>query len=293
MNVPVFPAGNPQCITLQKTVSCGNDFLQLDISTLPEKWRSRLNEFVRAACDRHNGMGADGLVVRRFISPGTFGFQIHNRDGREAELSGNGMAGCAAVVFALEPGLDSVTLETAVGPRQITCNQRRLPLVDMTVEIGPADFTNQRQFPFLDARTDSHVINGIEFLPVSVGNPHAVCLVSGQISDKEMAQMGQRLQGCDRFPEGINVEVVRPADTPGQWHARFVERGVGVTRSSSTGCAAIFAALRKQRLTAAPIVVIPADGPGIRVSGDLDGILVENTTQIVYKGEYAPLNQKN
>lgn len=293
MNVPFFPAENPQGITLVKTVSCGNDFLQLDLSALPEKWRSRLDEFVRVACDRHNGMGADGLVIRRFISPGTFGFQIHNRDGHEAELSGNGMAGCAAVVFALEPGLDAVTLETAVGPRHIACNQRRFPLVDMTVEIGAANFTNQRQFPFLDVRTDTHVINGIEFFPVSVGNPHAVCLVSPQISEKDMVRMGQQLQGCDRFPEGINVEVVRPADTPGQWHARFVERGVGITRSSSTGCAAIFAALRKQRLAPAPIVVIPGDGPGIRVSGDLDGILVENTTQIVYKGEYALLSQKN
>jgi len=280
-------------IDLVKTVSRGNDFLQLDLKNLPEKWRLRLGEFARMTCDRHTGLGADGLVTRRFISPGTFAFKIFNRDGSEAELSGNGMAGCAAVVFVLEPGRKSITLETAVGTRHIACNRRRFPLVDMTVEIGPADFANQRQFPFLDKRAGGYTSNGIEFFPVSVGNPHAVCLTPPEISEKEMVELGQHLQNSTCFPEGINVEVVRPGNAPGHWHARFIERGVGITQSSSTGCAAVFAVLRKQRLTARTTVLFSASGPGIQVNGSLDGIMVENTTQIVYKGEYAPPSQNN
>ncbi|HDP95873.1 MAG TPA: diaminopimelate epimerase [Candidatus Aminicenantes bacterium] len=293
MNALFSLAGIPQRIDLIKTVSCGNDFLQLDLESLSEKRRSRLGQFAHAICDRHNGMGADGLVARCSISSGTFGFQVFNRDGREAELSGNGMAGCAAVVFALEPGLNSITLQTAVGPRRIACKQRRFPRVDMSVEIGPADFANYRQFPFLDKRAGGYASDGIDFFPVSVGNPHAVCLVPSGISEKEMVELGQHLQSSTRFPEGINVEVVRPGNTPGHWHARFIERGVGITQSSSTGCAAIFAVLHKQRLAAQKTVIFSAGASGIHVGGNLDGITVENTTQIVYKGEYAPLSQEN
>ncbi len=292
MTRPARTAVIPGHVGMIKTVSNGNDFLQLDEHALPGKWRSNPREFVRRACCPHDGMGADGLVLRRRVAPATYAFRVFNRDGGEAELSGNGMAGCAAVIFLFQTELDAVELRTAVGPRHITCAKKRFPFFDMTVEIGAADFANRRQFPFLDDRPGLYSHAGIDFMPVSVGNPHAVCVVARETSETEMMRTGQTLQICEIFPEGVNVEVVRPESEPGQWRGGFVERGVGVTRSSSTGCAAVFAALHRLGLAEKAIRVhtLAGAGSGIGVNGNLHVIRVENTTRIVYKVEYASID---
>lgn len=280
------PPLSPLRIPMVKTVSGGNDFLQLDHSDLPPVWRPGLGELVVRICDRNNGMGADGLVIRKRVSPGTYDFHIFNRDGREAELSGNGMAGCAAVLFTRHPGQKALTLLTAIGPRRVECRNREFPLVEMTVEIGPADFHNLRQFPFLETRRKSYTRDGIEFFPVSVGNPHAVCILPRSFPEKEMVPLGERLRNNPVFPEGINVEIVRPTEIENKWEARFVERGVGVTQSSSTGCAAVFAVLRQRRMVADWVELTTPGCAGIKINGTINAIKVENTTRIVYKGEY-------
>lgn len=273
-------------ISVIKTVSGGNDFLQLNHPDLPPEWRPGFQELVIRICNRNNGMGADGLVVRKRVSPRTFEFHVFNRDGREAELSGNGMAGCAAVLFTQYPGMQSLTLLTATGSRRVACRNRAFPLVEMTVDIGPADFHNPRQFPFLESRWKNYTCEGIDFFPVSVGNPHAVCIMPQNFPEDAMVPLGERLRKNPIFPEGVNVEIVRPTERGCKWEARFVERGVGVTQSSSTGCAAVFAVLQRQRLVADRVELSTPGSAGIRISGTSDAIKVENTTRIVYKGEY-------
>ena len=280
------PSAIPRRIPLAKTVSGGNDFLQLEHSDVPPEWLSGTHEPFMRICDRHSGMGADGLVIRKRIAPGTFEFRVFNRDGKEAELSGNGMAGCAAIVFSRHPAMKSLTLITAVGRRRVSCRSREFPLVEMTVEIGPADFSNPRQFPFLETRWKRYTRDGIEFYPVSVGNPHAVCLLPRSFPEKEMLPLAERLQKSPIFPEGVNVEVVRPTEREHRWEARFIERGVGITHSSSTGCAAIYAVLQRLRLVKNRVLLSTTGCAGIQISGKPNAIKVENTTRIVYKGEY-------
>ena len=285
--------GQTKPVRAIKTVSGGNDFLQLDHEDLPGQWRKQRSQFIRGICDRHFGMGADGLVVRRQVSTDAFQFRIFNRDGNEAELSGNGMAGCAAVIFAGLPGLQQVTLQTAIGPRRIVCNKHAESQYQMTVEIGPADFHNHSLFPFLNSTESRHTYMDMDFYPVSVGNPHAVCLVAPDTRDREMTARGKRLQASPLFPQGVNVEVVRPGASKSQWQACFIERGAGETRSSSTGCAAVFAVLRQQRLINETAIIESCAGSSIEVSGHLGSIKVENTTRIVYKGEYVPFRQSH
>jgi diaminopimelate epimerase len=144
---------------------------------------------------------------------------IWNPDGSQAELSGNGTR-IAARWLAERSGADEVGIR--VGGRMT-----RARLVGGLVEqaLGPVEVGPPEQ------------LEGIEFVPVSVGNPHAV--VEGDPA--EIALIGPLLERHPRFPAGTNVQVAR-VDGPGRVTARVWERGVGETSSSGTSAVAIAAA---------------------------------------------------
>ncbi len=258
-----------------KTVSCGNDFILID----REEYQSAAapvitkGQLARKICCRHCGAGADGVVFYK-IFPGTFGtpgtsgtsgtpetpgkpatlgtrpvdFEIFNRDGSEAELSGNGMAGLSALFFYLNQSgdHDQVVLNTKAGPKRNTCLQREKNKFRLKIEIGSADFQNHDFFPFLSVSCKSlqkkqafemtppkerhqadrewvegatpfleknkwgYRYQGITFYPVSVGNPHAVVLVEEGMAADKPGQIGQVLEEAPIFPYKTNVELVLP-----------------------------------------------------------------------------------
>jgi diaminopimelate epimerase len=132
---------------------------------------------------------------------------------------------------------------------------------------------------------------GITFYPVSVGNPHAVVLVEEDIAADRAGQIGQMLEGAPIFPYKTNVELVLPTggepvdyEKGENFRVFFYERGVGQTRSSSTGSAAVFAVLQKLNLITHTLT-IPYPDDCIKISGK-NKIYIENYTEIVYKGVY-------
>lgn len=274
-----------RALTVHKTVSGGNDFLQIDGDVHPLS-PAVLPVLVRSICSRHNGMGADGMVVRRKKTNGNTHFRIFNRDGKEAELSGNGMAGCAALLRHENPDRRDITLSTAVGPRVVSVLKQKGHEFRLLVEIGPPDFTNATHFPFLDGRASAYSYEQILFTPVSMGNPHAVCVCARPTAEEKCLWMARTLQRAKIFPEGINVEIVCPirADT---YSVLFFERGVGRTRTSSTGSAAVLAVLKKTDSEKTAIQIRAPETPPLKVLTKGSSIAVENTTRIVYKGEYA------
>jgi diaminopimelate epimerase len=144
---------------------------------------------------------------------------IWNPDGSRAEMSGNGTR-IAARWLAERVGADEVRIR--VGDR-VTKAQIVEGLVEQdlgAVGVGP------RQ-----------VVEGVEFVPISVGNPHAV--VRGEPA--EIERIGPLLGRHPHFPAGTNVQVVR-VDGPGRVSARVWERGVGETTSSGTSAVAVAAA---------------------------------------------------
>ena len=145
---------------------------------------------------------------------------VWNPDGSTAEMSGNGTR-IAARWLAETSGAEQVQIR--VGPRVVRA--RLLPdnMVEQdmgAVEVGPAE-----------------EVDGIEVVPVSVGNPHAV--VSGD--PDEIVRIGPLLEAHPRFPGRTNVQVAR-VDRPGEVTARVWERGVGETASSGTSAVAVAAA---------------------------------------------------
>jgi len=298
-----------------KTVSSGNDFIHVNVDDAGDAaaGKSEKGKLARRLCQRQSGIGADGMIFYRHDHAGetmsvSADFEIFNRDGSEAELSGNGMAGLAALLFYLNqsgagitPGLHShVILDTKVGKKKIRYLNHEHNKYRLEIEIGEPDFRSRLFFPFLENEKNKpgYLHQGITFYPVSVGNPHAVVVLTEAVPDEELARMGLLLEKAGIFPSGVNVELVAPTGTgPVDYekgeHFRifFYERGVGPTRSSSTGSAAVFAVLQKLRLIHR-CLTIPVTGPGTGCPGDAVKIVgkptvfIENTTEIVYKGVY-------
>lgn len=166
---------------------------------------------------------------------------IWNPDGSRAELSGNGTR-IAARWLADRSGAGEVRIR--VGQR-VTRARISGELVEQElgpVEVGPAER-----------------LQGIEFVPVSVGNPHAV--VEGDPA--EIERIGPLLETNSRFPGRTNVQVGRP-DGPGRVVARIWERGVGETSSSGTSAVAVAAALRGEGETD---VSFPGGVVRVRIEG--------------------------
>jgi diaminopimelate epimerase len=164
--------------------------------------------------------GADGVLEVLSTAPGRVEIAIWNPDGSLAELSGNGTR-IAAAWLAAETGeaeIDVIVADRVVHTRLLEDGLLEQDLGGVT--IWPEE-----------------TVDGVSFVPVSVGNPHAVVL--GDPS--RIADLGPLLETHARFPDRTNVQVAR-VEAPGEVTARVWERGVGETLSSGTSAVAVAAA---------------------------------------------------
>jgi diaminopimelate epimerase len=269
-------------VIFYKTSSFGNDFIAVAEEALPKGLAK--GDLAREICDRQHGVGADGVVLFRRQGRITR-FEIFNRDGGAAELSGNGMAGLAAVLLQRRLAVSPLVLQAGVGSRRVVLLERRGPVFRLDVEVGRPDFAARSFFPFLDGRTGPYDAAGVEFHPVSVGNPHAVVVCRKLPAAARLASLGKKLEGHPLFPRRVNVEFVQALDAE-NCRVYFYERGVGPTRASSTGSAAVFAVLRRLKM-AGERLVIERDAPeaGIGIHWQ-DGIHIRILTRLVCRGEY-------
>ncbi|HSQ34656.1 MAG TPA: hypothetical protein VLQ89_01575, partial [Candidatus Binatia bacterium] len=227
--------------------------------------------------------GADGVVFYRAGGP-AFHFEIHNRDGGRAELSGNGMAGLAAVLFQRRLAPSPVLLQAALGRRRVELLARRGPVFRLNVEIGRPEFCRRDFFPFLKAGQERYEADGLGFYPVSVGNPHAVVICRTALPPQRLAALGKKLERHPMFPRRVNVEFVQPGAGEDRYRVFFFERGVGPTLASSTGSAAAFAVLRRLG-TVGDRMTIDLGDETIAVRWQ-QGIFIDNFTRLVCRGEY-------
>jgi diaminopimelate epimerase len=224
---------------ISKLHATGNDFLVR--LALDEDDVALDAATVATMCDRHRGIGADGLIT---IGPGQGGadcsMTLQNADGGVAEMSGNGIR-CLAWVAA-RSGLgndEQVIVDTGGGRRDVLL--ARAPdgeVVGAEVDMGPVT---------IDASDVGVTVHGTEYRGdvANIGNPHFVCFVD----DPETVRVtthGPIIERNDRFlPDRTNVEFVR-VDGPDRLTMRVWERGVGETLSCGTGaCAAAAVAHRR------------------------------------------------
>lgn len=260
MTSPVIP--------FVKANACGNDFLIIDSSHAPPD----LGAFSRRICDRHQGVGADGV---EWLFPATGAdvqARLFNADGSEAEISGNGTR-CVAAYLCSERPRERVVIRTGAGSKTCTFTSRNDSLYEFEIAMGEPQVG--AEFPIQLAHRE---VRGI---PVSMGNPHYVVFVGEFVPDwqTEAAEIGRHSD----FKHGINVELVSIVDK-GNIEVRFFERGVGETQSSGTGsCAAAVAAIVAKKAESPLRVHAPGGGQTVRWEQQ---VFLRGTAQLVCRGEF-------
>jgi diaminopimelate epimerase len=232
-----------------KASACGNDFLMIDAPRAP----TDLPFLTRRLCDRHNGVGADG-VEWLFPDPGADIFaRLFNADGSEAEISGNGTR-CVAAELSVRKNKDHLIIRTGAGLKRCRLIRRRGAIFEFETDMGPPTLGEP-----LSPDSMPSMIPGIE---VSMGNPHFVVFVDSFPDGWQ--RDASAIAGQLRFPHGVNVEYVR-VDGPNKIQIRLFERGVGETQSSGTGsCAAAVAAVASGRVSSPVTVISPGGAQTVR-----------------------------
>ena len=219
-------------------------------------------DLVRMMCDRHRGVGADGLL-QVSSSDGVIVMGYWNADGSGAEMCGNGLR-CVAR-YAFDQGLSPVAefdVVTPAGSRRVVVSEQP------RVETGPTSVSA----PFL--------FENRNFLPVHVGNPHAVAIV-GEVGAADVAGIGARLEAAT--PQGVNVEFVRIADRS-HLEMRVWERGVGETLACGSGMVAAVVAAHHLGLVDAAVTVQVPGGVGEVALTD-DSSWLTGPARYVFGGE--------
>lgn len=216
---------------LSKHHALGNDFLIV----LDKDGRHPIDsEVARSVCDRHRGVGADGLIRVSRGSSLPFRMELHNEDGSRAEMSGNGISCLAQAVFMAGYAQGGVLdVETDAGPRRVTvADVLGTSRHRMRVAMGTPRLTAE-----LSEWETAGVLRAVQ---VEVGNPHVVCHVPDPALGPDLVEIGEKINAST--PGGTNVELVTPGDAPGEIVMSVFERGVGPTEACGTGAVAAAAA---------------------------------------------------
>jgi diaminopimelate epimerase len=237
-----------------KLEGLGNDFLVVSAEAAEGRSLFGLSQQI---CDRHYGIGADGLLIYSQEDPASgadFKMRIFNADGGEAELSGNGLRCLAAFLFS--EGLAEnpvVRIGTLAGLKVLRLTDSAPPEYRFEVDMGEPILEPSR-IAFKPSPESASLIAfplpvGGEIHSVtisSMGNPHCSLFVN-QFSDVDWEHLGNQIESHPFFPERTNVEFIRVRGR-NEIEVRFWERGVGKTFSSGTGsCAAIVASILNGR----------------------------------------------
>jgi diaminopimelate epimerase len=281
-----------------KLQATGNDFIVVDARTKAAEWP----RLARAMCNRHFGVGADGLMLVQSSTSADLKMRLFNSDGSEAEVSGNGLR-CFAkyaiekglvgkTLLGAEPGNLRLSVETLSGVRKIEACMSGNKVSLAEVNMGLPRFQPEQIpvnigvdiIPILDYPL---VVDGRE-LPlclVSMGNPHAVAFLTRPVADFPLDEIGPKVEMHPLFPQRTNFEVARVLNRT-KIEARVWERGVGETLACGSGASAIAVAARLLDYADNEVEIILTGG-ALTVSWDKVGdVLLSGPVEEVFAGEW-------
>jgi diaminopimelate epimerase len=274
-----------------KLQGAGNDFVLVEADEDQRDW-SRL---ALAICERHFGIGADGLLLVSPSKVADFKMRVFDPDGSEARACGNGLR-CLAE-YALKKKLvkasPQLSVETISGIRKIELGGKggirvgmgepRFKASDIpaAVEAGRdlVDIKSMINYPI--------AVDGTELTLnlVSMGNPHAVCFWQRPVADFPLSQLGPIVEHLPIFPDRVNFEVARVVDQK-QIEARVWERGVGETLACGSGACAITVAAQLHGYIGKKVDVRL---PGGTLVVEWDGageVFLSGPAEIIFNGEW-------
>jgi len=277
-------------VKFTKIHSLGNDFLVIDKKEVTDI--SDLNSFAQNICERHTGVGADGLLLIsvKDKAKGHVSFRIFNADGTEAEVSGNGLR-CAASRLYHQKRIESskILFLTTAGRRECKLIKQENNHFLIKIEMGIPKLSSS-DIPFDDGSFHEKIIDyplsiNKKIYPVTVvslGNPHCAVFVDRFPARIEWHQIGREIESHPFFPKRINTEFIRVLNR-GEIEVLFWERGVGETLSSGSGsCAAAVASILK-KLTDKTVKVKTSMG-ALTVEWEKEKVYQTGPAEIVFEG---------
>lgn len=257
-----------------KAHACGNDFLIVDGPCEPD--------LAKRLCERHTGIGADGVEFFQSTAPLAGRIRLANADGSIAEISGNGTR-CVAAWLAhnnkANPGA-VITLETDAGPRPCTIVSANRSDFQIAAGMGVPEVS-----PSQLTLADKTVVHGIQ---VSTGNPHFVIMVHDEnfrAHSRGWQELGREICTHQQFPHQTNVEFVRMIRAD-EIEIRIFERGVGPTTSSGTGTCASAAAVIAHCGGKSPLTVrAPGGSQKVEWTGPGTEMILTGPAFLIAEGE--------
>ncbi len=270
-------------LTFYKYEGLGNDFLIVEKEALGGVRLS--TERAIALCDRHRGVGGDGVLILDLESPR---MDVINSDGSVPEMCGNGIR-CAALHLARRAGESAleVSIDTLAGPHAcLVVNGAGAESVAVQMappSLMPCDLPLSSDKPWLDHPLE---VGGqtLRLSGVSMGNPHAVTF--DEVGDARL-QLGPQVQRDPHFPEGVNVGFVSELEGSSM-RLDVLERGAGWTQACGTGaCAAAVAAVETGRMRREEPISVRLPGGTLMITVGAPGqtVLMQGPARFVFHGE--------
>ena len=274
--------------------AAGNDFVIIDARKEKYDW----NKLARNMCDRHFGVGADGLITVGKDNNSNLFMRIFNADGSEAEACGNGMR-CFAK-FVTDYGIASgriLKIKTISGIKTATVFKSNGKVNRVRVNMGSPEFKAEKipvsiknvkkSFDIMLPIEHSLNLDGnnINLSFVSMGNPHAITFIHGPVANFKLTEIGPKIEKHAIFPQKTNFEVARVVNRKAI-ESRVWERGVGETLACGSGACAIAVTAIKKGLVD-NMVDIKMPGGKLEISWDSEGdIFLTGQAEEVFKGEW-------
>jgi diaminopimelate epimerase len=293
-----------------KMHGCGNDYIYIALQDLAEgpalagRILMQAPELARAISDRHFGVGSDGLMLLDFCDSCGSDVRMHmyNSDGSRAETCGNALRCVARLLWerSVERGREqrSFRIGTDVGLKAAEVFVEDGAFVAAEIVMGAPDFAPDR-VPF-DPGTAPDVSSGppwsfgwtLDELPVrghavSMGNPHAVLFVEGDLDELDLPRLGPALEEAEFYPQKTNVEFVRVQED-GVLVQRTWERGSGETLACGSGaCAVVAAAVATGRVSRGAPCRVRLRGGELEITlGDDGKVRMHGPATLVCRGSF-------
>ena len=272
-----------------KMHGAGNDFVMVDARRESSADWSRLAVDV---CDRHFGVGADGLILIDGDHGRGLEMKMYNPDGSLAEMCGNGIRCFARFLHERgEIGEEKIGILTGAGPRWIRVAEAGPDLYRVTAGMGVPEFT-PKAVP-VDMPGDRIVdrtlsVDGAELsiTALSMGNPHAVAFVE-DVAAFDLESIGPRVENHPAFPQRVNFEICQVVG-PRSLKMRVWERGAGITLACGSGASATVAAAVVTGRAEPGAIELQVDGGALELEWQGEGSEVTMTgpAERVFEGQW-------
>ena len=255
--------------------SCGNDYIFIEnfdgAITCPESLCVSL-------CDRHTGIGADGIVLIERSRVADAKMRSYNRDGSEGKMAGNNIRCVGKYLY--DKGYvrsEYVSVETASGVHTLRLFLRDGKVSSVAVDMGRA---------VCEEKTLTVAGQDYDTVCVDVGNPHCVVFCDA-IDALDLAAIGPKFEYHEAFPDRTNTEFVRVVN-PTTLRMRTWERGSGETLACGTGaCAAVAAAVMRGICPAGADVTVKVLGGDLTVNYTPEKLTLTGSAVLVFEGTFA------